>query len=74
MFSRSLLLLTGCTKSGYNRAMRMAFVACLVVVSELVVVVGAAGGEVKGKSKWGPDNPKPFLLRYQKYIGPFMAM
>jgi ABC-type sugar transport system substrate-binding protein len=29
------------------------------------------------KKKWtGPDgdNPKPFVLRYQKYIGPFMAM
>ena len=25
-------------------------------------------------SKWGPDNPKPWVLKYQKYIGPFMAM
>ena len=25
-------------------------------------------------SKWGPDNPKPWILKYQKYIGPFMAM
>ena len=47
-------------------------VTCLLAVAQLVAA--EAGGEATKKSKWGPDNPKPFILRYQKYIGPFMAM
>ena len=58
------------TSSGTARAV---VVALFLVLAQLVALVEAAGGEDK-KPKWGPDNPKPFILKYQKYIGPFMAM
>ena len=37
-------------------------------------LLALADGDAKKKTKWGPDNPKPFILKYQKYVGPFMAM
>ena len=44
-----------------------------LLLAQLVALADAAAGEAK-KPKWGPDNPKPFILKYQKYVGPFMAM
>ena len=40
-------------------------------------VATAAAESAQARKPWtGPDgdNPKPFLLRHQKMIGPFMAM
>ena len=42
---------------------------CLLLLHCLALAALADAG-----SKWGPDNPKPWILKYQKYIGPFMAM
>ena len=49
--------------------------AALLFLATLVAELD--GAQAKQKKPWtGPDgdNPKPFVLRYQKYIGPFMAM
>ena len=49
------------------------FMAAAAAAAAMLVVLAEAK---KGRPWTGPDgdNPKPFVLRYQKYIGPFMAM
>lgn len=61
-------------KGVHSRAARMALSAFCMVLATLAAVAEAVDGEAKKKPRWGPDNPKPFILKYQKYVGPFMAM
>jgi hypothetical protein len=59
--------------AGVNGSAKATALLLLLLLAQLVALADAAAGEAK-KPKWGPDNPKPFILKYQKYVGPFMAM
>ena len=60
-------------KGEHSLAAHMAVSACCVLAT-MAAVSEAVDSEAKKMPKWGPDNPKPFILKYQKYVGPFMAM
>ena len=57
--------------------LRAAAATLLLLLTQALLALADGDAAVNGvnqKSRWGPDNPKPFILKNQKYIGPFMAM
>ena len=61
-------------RGGDRRIVCVAAAVCYLLAQLTAVAHAAADAEKSNQPKWGPDNPKPFLLKYHKYVGPFMAM